>query len=106
MSRYDGPRTLPAVATVDRSGEIAFGFDRDKGSVTIMVAEDEALLRKIIEPAARLAHDNETFLVPGVPEAESEEQGMEALIAFTNRIHKRLPIHPGQTLRWRDYHNR
>ena len=106
MSRYDGPRALPAVATVDPSGEIVFGFERDRRSVTIMVAEDEALLRKIIEPAARLAHDNETFLVPGAPEAKSMEESMEAVIAFTNRIHKRLPIHPGQTLRWHDFHNR
>jgi hypothetical protein len=67
------------------SGEIGVcsGEENEpEGSVVFAEHEDEAALWRIIEVRARLAHDGKTYLVPGVPEAESQKAAMDALIAW------------------------
>lgn len=103
MSRNDGPRRLAAIATVDATGTISFGFTCPKGEVTILKADDETLLRRIIEPVARHAYDGTTLLVPGVPEADDQSAAMDALIAWRDWVYKRLPIEPGETLHWAQF---
>lgn len=38
--------------------------------------------RQSLEAKFRLAYDNETLLVPGIPEAENQEEALEALQKF------------------------
>lgn len=71
-----------------RSGEIEFGRQTPKGA--IMLARGPAKpLKALIEPAARLAYDNSTLLVPGVPEADDDNAATRALSSFLGRLRKR-----------------
>lgn len=60
------------------SGQIEFGRRVPEGA--ILMAEGPAKpLRDVIGATARLAYDNKTLLVPGVPEAPDEKQACDAL---------------------------
>jgi hypothetical protein len=39
-----------------------------------------------IKAYCRLAHDGTNYLVPGIPEADSGEAGLDALMAFRNLL--------------------
>lgn len=60
------------------SGEIQFGRKVAEGAILI-ASGPAATLRSAIAPAARLAYDNETLLVPGVPEAADQKAAGVAL---------------------------
>lgn len=45
---------------------------------------------EVLEGFARLARDGETWLVPGVPEADDDDAACDALIAFHDAMHDRL----------------
>lgn len=72
-----------------RSGHIGFGDHVPDGALFIANGP-----KKVIEPLvrgnARLAYDNETWLVHGCPEAQNDEQAYKAFIAFFGRIRKQL----------------
>lgn len=71
-----------------RSGEIEFGRQTPKGA--IMLARGQAKpLKALIEPAARLAYDNSTLLVPGIPEADTNKDAEQALLSFLGWLRKR-----------------
>lgn len=44
----------------------------------------------LLSAVARLAHDNETLLVPGVPEAKSEDAALAAVVTFVKTVETRL----------------
>lgn len=46
-------------------------------------------LRANLEPACRVAYDNKTLLVPGIPEADSQGEALTALIKFRNWVQQR-----------------
>ena len=46
--------------------------------------------REEIETWARLAYDNKTLLVPGIPESNSSDDALVAAITFADRIRKML----------------
>lgn len=48
-------------------------------------------LREYISVMARHAYDGETLLVPGVPEAEDQEHGVDALRKWCNWCAERAP---------------
>lgn len=60
------------------SGEIMFGPKGPEGTIRIATGRAKRL-RDAISPAARLAYDNKTLLVPGVPEADDQIQAGDAL---------------------------
>lgn len=64
-----------------RSGEIEFGDTVPKGAISVLEG-DEALVRERVSARARLAYDNKTLLVPGVPEANNEKEARYALFRF------------------------
>ncbi len=72
-----------------RSGQIKFGKSIPAGAL-IIAKGPERPLREMIEGKARLAYDNETLLVPGIPEAESEQEARVALAVFVSRINRSL----------------
>lgn len=50
---------------------------------------------RVLQANARLAYDNTTLLVPGVPEADTDDQALDALVEWAKRvapkIARRLP---------------
>ncbi len=89
-------------AYCDRSGTI--GFCRatcPDGTLPIASHAHDALLRGAIAAVARHSYDNNTLLVPGLPEASDSEAALDALIAFSARVRERLAADldqiPGQS---------
>ena len=75
-----------------RSGLIEFR-DADtpapEGSLPLPAVDPD-----LIEVRARLSHDGKTLLVPGVPEAQSDQEAMEKLFAFSDWL-ERTPAEAG-----------
>lgn len=65
------------------SGKIDFGRKVPDGAILIATGP-AATLRSAIGPAARLAYDNNTLLVPGVPEAENQQKAGDALAGWVD----------------------
>ncbi|UWQ00832.1 host nuclease inhibitor protein [Aliiroseovarius crassostreae] len=67
-----------------RNGVIGFTTTLEQAAVPDGALEienpgmSEDCFRELIEARARLAHDNRTLLVPGVPEAETDKQALDA----------------------------
>lgn len=68
-----------------RSGKIEFGPKVPAGALPI--GRGGKVFREKVEVHARLSRDdNETLLVPGIPEANNSNEAIAALSAFTHRI--------------------
>jgi len=73
------------IAYCYRSGRIGFGRSVPEGA--IKVAQGRAKqLRDLIGVTARHAYDGKTLLVPGIPEADTDEHAADALEQFINWI--------------------
>lgn len=70
------------------SGEIEMGSAVPDGAIWVAYGCHSALTG-LIEGTARLAHDNATWLIPGVPEAENQTIASNALAAYLSWIGKR-----------------
>mgnify|MGYP000849573698 FL=1 len=69
-----------------QSGEIEFGPRVPNGALPIVDGPD-ADVHRVVTANARLAYDNETWLVPGIPEGEGEgDEKLDALFAFRDRV--------------------
>lgn len=66
------------------NGHIEFGRKVPEGAIRF-ASGPAAVLRRAIEPAARLAYDNETLLVPGIPEAADQSTAGDALACWLDR---------------------
>lgn len=92
MSIFAARRKLrPIYVSCDASGVIVFGEKRPRrGSVTLFRFSDcLAALRGKRLISARARHgwgEDETLLVPGVPEAANQDEAMDYLIAWVDRI--------------------
>lgn len=86
------------LVSCDREGRIEIWGDgmTPSGLLPIIRGPEGSVLQAIMQ-LARLAYDNETLLVPGVPEANSAEEGIGALIAFTKRVHATVARIQGAT---------
>ncbi len=71
------------------SGEIRIGDKTPKGALPIASGRPDKLLAAI-KSTARLAADNVTALVPGIPEAKDQTEGVDALIKYKNRVQRIL----------------
>lgn len=78
-----GHRKIYAVS--DRRGVIEFAPKVDDGMLPIARGYSRQL-RELICATARHAYDGVTLLVPGVPEAQTDDQALDALLAFRDRI--------------------
>lgn len=76
-----------------RNGIIGLGRYTPAGAMEILAVSDRRL-RRIVSAAARHAKEDETLLVPGIPEAESDVEAMKAVRAFRNAVLKRLYKQP------------
>lgn len=71
------------------SGEIDFGPSIPDGALPIVDGPD-ADVHRAIQGSARLSYDGETWLVPGVPEADNQTVAVDALIVYRDRVRGRL----------------
>ncbi|EAV0793334.1 host nuclease inhibitor protein [Salmonella enterica] len=75
------------------SGLIEFGETLPEGALPI-VTGSEKQVRDEVTVLARHAYDGD-LLVPGIPEAASQDEGREALVRFSRVIQERLR-HPNK----------
>lgn len=74
----------------DRRGVIGFGTRVPRGLLLVASDASHERLYDVVEVLARHAYDGETLLVPGIPEAETDDQAVDALIAFRDQVRVRL----------------
>jgi len=68
-----------------RSGRIDFGRSVPEGAIKIAKGPSKKL-KQLISAVARHAYDNKTLLVPGVPEADTDDHAADALERFIEWI--------------------
>ncbi|MCW2286318.1 hypothetical protein M2323_004159 [Rhodoblastus acidophilus] len=78
------------IAFADRAGVIGFGLRCPTGALSIAKYSNLELLKSAVAAVARLAHDNETLLVPGLPEASNSDHAIRALVKFGETVRSRL----------------
>lgn len=76
-----------------RSGEIEIGTHLPKGAIQLASGELRELERAV-SATARLAYDGNTWLVPGVPEAESDDAALDATVAYHSHLTRTLQAEP------------
>ena len=81
------------VAFADSAGVIRIGKRCPKGALPIGRRRHFFTLHGAISAVARLAYDNETLLVPGVPEAKTDDEDLNAVVTFTKAGDTRLEEH-------------
>lgn len=72
-----------------RSGEILIGPTCPKTAIPLASGPAD-LLETTIEGLARLAYDNKTWLVPGIPEAPDEAAALRAAQTFARNLAARI----------------
>ena len=72
-----------------QSGRIDFGRTVPEGALLIAEAPAKQL-REVISATARHAYDGKTLIVPGVPEANSDNAKVDALLAYCRWIAPRF----------------
>jgi hypothetical protein len=82
-----GEKTLAVFC--DRSGVIGFAHRAPK-DVLVCGRGPAKHIRKAASVVARHGYDGKTLLVPGIPEAASDEQALEAAAWFRKQIALRL----------------
>ncbi|EAN5774933.1 host nuclease inhibitor protein [Salmonella enterica] len=75
------------------SGLIEFGNTLPEGALPI-VTGSEKQVRDVVTVLARHAYNGD-LLVPGIPEAVSQDEAREALVRFSRVVHERAK-HPNK----------
>ncbi|ELU8839214.1 host nuclease inhibitor protein [Salmonella enterica] len=75
------------------SGLIEFGYTLPEGALPI-VTGSEKQVRDVVEVLACHAYNGD-LLVPGIPEAASQDEGREALVRFSRVVCERVK-HPNK----------
>lgn len=68
-----------------RGGVIEFGRKTPKGAIQIARGKARKV-REAVSALARHAYDGKTLLVPGIPEAASDDQAADALEQFLRHL--------------------
>lgn len=72
-----------------RSGLIQMAEQAPEGAL-VLASGPATLLAQTIDSIGRLSADNQSHLVPGVPEAVSDDAALDAVIDFQKFLNKRL----------------
>lgn len=72
-----------------RSGETKVVRSVPEGAIVLATGKRDRL-ETILSAVARHAHDGETLLVPGLPEAADSDQAIAAATSFKRMIDRRL----------------
>ena len=78
---------MMTMINVHRTGRIEFS-DKWEGDAICLGKATRAELKRA-KVWARLAYDGVTLLVPGIPEAETEQEALEALWRWRGRVFER-----------------
>ncbi len=90
-------------AHVLRNGELKFSTSPTFEGLIIAEGSGKKW-RQQIEVLCRLAYDGDTYLVPGVPEAENQNDALKAVIKFRHTVAWRfLPETKRKKISWADY---
>ena len=81
------------VAFADSAGVIRIRKRCPRCALPIGRRRNFFTLHGAISAVARLAYDNETLLVPGVPEAKTDDEHLNAVVTFTKAGDTRLEEH-------------
>ena len=81
------------VAFADSAGVIRIGKRCPKGALPIGRRRHFFTLHGAVAAVARLSYDAETLLVPGVPEAKTDDEDLNAVVTFTKAVDTRLEEH-------------
>ena len=81
-----------SVAYCYRSGEVQVARREPSGAIAL-VRGPAPLLRQVVSANARHSRTSNTLLVPGVPEAVTQEEALDAAAAWAKRVAQR----PGLT---------
>lgn len=68
-----------------RSGKVEFGATVPTDALLVAVGPEEEL-REEVEVLARHGYDGKTLLVPGIPEARTDPEAMDALFDFKAKV--------------------
>lgn len=71
-----------------QSGHLEFGTAAPEGTITIATVRNKAERAKV-EVCCRHSRHNDDLLIPGIPEAESEEAAIDALVIFCQQLRQR-----------------
>ena len=74
------------VAFADSAGVIRIGKRCPKGALPIGLRRHSFTLHGALSAVARLAYDNKTLLVPGIPEAKTDDEDLNAVVTFTKAV--------------------
>ena len=87
-----------------RSGKLEF-TDNSLPSGALIISKGRGLKwRQKVEVLCRLAYDGITYLVPGVPEAENDEEALQAVYRFRAAVEwTLLPKKEKERIAWADY---
>lgn len=80
---------MPFIASCYRSGEIIIS-PRCPLEALRLATGSKRSLENAVKATARLADDNKTWLVPGLPEAPDRAAALEAAARFENALKRRL----------------
>ena len=81
------------VAFADSAGVIRIGKRCPKGALQIGRRRHFFTLHGAVSAVARPAQDNETLLVPGVPQAIMDDEDLNAVVTFTKAVETRREEH-------------
>lgn len=74
------------IAYCYRSGQIGLASKNAPAGTIILVRGPRKRVEYAVSAAARLAYDNQTMLVPGIPEAENDEDAYQSMVRFSDRL--------------------
>lgn len=75
-----------------RSGQIGFALREIPDGAIAIAKGPHPITEAAVHGCARLAYDNETWLVPGIPEAANEEAAYQAMLTFEKRLKDRIAV--------------
>jgi hypothetical protein len=81
------------VVFADSAGVIRIGKRCPKCALPIGWRHHFFALHGAVSAVARPAQDNETLLVPDVPEAKTDDEDLNAVVTFTKAVETRLEEH-------------
>lgn len=70
----------------DAGGILGIGQTVPEGSLQLGMIDGTKPSVQSVTACCRLAYDNVTYLVPGVPEAPNQIKGIEAMIKFRDHL--------------------
>lgn len=79
-----------------RTGELEFTDHKLPDGALIISKGRTKAWEEQVRVLCRLGYDNTTWFVPGVPEAESDQEALDAVMRFIKRLNQCLKIKEAQ----------